>query len=95
MAFSVDATLKGYEVRGVTSGVSKAGRPWRSIRVESPDGRTAELSCSDSNMFPNVDSLVKAEVCNFDVRCVAGRERSYIVLLAVPVHVSGAGEVDY
>ena len=95
MAFLINATMMAYEVRAVNSGVSKAGKPWRSIRVESLEGDTAEISCSDASLFASVDSLKKTDVCNFDVRAVAGRERSYIVLVAPPLLVNGAGEVDY
>lgn len=88
MAFLIDATMKGYECRGVESGVSKKGNPFRSIRVESQDGRTAEISCTNSTLFGAVDGLRKASVYNFDVRAVAGRERSYLSLLAAPTIVS-------
>lgn len=87
MAFSIDCTMKGYEVRGVESGVSKKGKAYRSIRVESPQGRTAEISSSDAELFGYIDILKKAQVCNFDVRAVAGRERSYIILQRPPVIV--------
>lgn len=90
MAFLIDATLKGYEVRGVSSGVSKKGNEFRSIRVESQDGRTAEISCTNPQLYAIVDSLTKATICNFDVRAVAGRERSYITLLREPVIVEAA-----
>lgn len=95
MAFLVDATLKGYECRGVSSGTSRKGNPYRSIRIESQDGRTAEISCTDSALFPAVDGLRKAGVYNFDVRAVAGRERSYLSLLAAPVLVSDGAELGY
>lgn len=88
MAFLIDCVMYGYEVRGVTSGTSKKGNAFRSIRVESQDGRTAEISCTDSQLFAGVDALKKAENYDFTVRAVAGRERSYLSLLAVPT-VSG------
>lgn len=93
MAFLIDATMKGYECRGVGSGTSKRGNAFRTIRVESQDGRTAELSCTDSDLFGVVDNLRKGATYNFDVRAVAGRERSYLSLLAAPVLVSD--EIGY
>lgn len=95
MAFLIDATMKGYECRGVRSDTSKRGNPFRAIRVESQDGRTAEISCTDPTLFGAVDALRKASVYNFDVRAVAGKERSYLSLLAAPLLVSGSDEVDY
>lgn len=92
MAFLIDATMKGYECRGVTTGTSRKGNAFKSIRVESPDGRTAEISCTDATLFGAVDGLRKASVYNFDVRAVAGRERSYLSLLAAPLLVSDGVE---
>lgn len=90
MAFLIDATMKGYECRGISTGTSKRGNTFKTIRVESPDGRTAEISCTDANLFGAVDSLRRAAVYNFDVRAVAGRERSYLQLLAAPLLVDDA-----
>lgn len=85
MSFLVDAVLVGYEVRGVDRGTSKKGTEWRSIRVEdAAAGRTAEISCTDSALFPYVDNLSKGDICTFEVRAVAGRERSYLTLLKLP-----------
>lgn len=92
MAFLIDATMKAYEVRGVSSGTSKKGNQFYSIRLESPDGRTCELSVTDSALFPAVEKLHKADICNFDVRAVSGRERSYISLLAEPVLVQSSSD---
>lgn len=94
MAFLIDCTLKGYEVRGVTTGTSKKGNVFKSIRVESQDGRNAEISCTNESLFASVDTLKKTNVCNFDVRAVSGREYSYITLLREPVVVVSDG-VDY
>lgn len=86
MAFLVEARMEGYEVRGVDSGTSKANKPWRSVRVESGDGRSgAEISTSDANMFAAVDALQKGDIADFMVRLVSGKERSYIVLIQPPV----------
>ena len=88
MAFLVQCILPGYEVRAVTRGVSKKGNEFRSIRVESPDGdSTCEISCTRSELFPQVDGLRKAMVCNFNCVAVSGRERSYISLVDSPVIV--------
>lgn len=85
MAFSVECFMFGYEFRGVSAGTSKAGKAYRAIRVESPDGRTAEISCTDPVFFAAIDMLQKGSIYDFHVRCVAGRERSYIILLSAPV----------
>ena len=95
MAFLIDATMLAYECRGVTTGTSKKGNVFKSIRVESQDGRTAEISCTDPELFAAVDGLRKASVYNFVVRAVAGRERSYISLLAAPLLVADSSEVVY
>lgn len=84
MAFLIDCYMRGYEVRGVSRGTSRKGNEFRSIRVESEDGRTAEISCTSPEFFEAVDSLKKADICDFYVRAVAGRERSYLSLLALP-----------
>lgn len=95
MSFLIDATMKGYECRGVETGTSKKGNTFKTIRVESQSGRTAEISCTDSNLFGACDALRKASVYNFDVRAVAGRERSYLMLVGAPVLVTDSSEVDY
>lgn len=95
MAFLIDCTMKAYECRGVTTGTSKKGNTFKSIRVESLDGRTAEISCTDSSLFGAVDSLRKASVYNFDVRAVAGRERSYLSLLSAPLLVSDSDGIGF
>ena len=88
MAFLMDATITDYEVRGVTSGTSQKGNAFRSIRLESMEGRTLEISCTDSNLFADVDRLHKGDMISCMVRAVAGRERSYVSLLSSPT-VSG------
>ena len=95
MAFLVDATLKGYECRGVASGTSKKGNQFYSIRLESPDGRTCEVSCTDSGLFGAVQMMRKTSVYNLDCRMVSGRERSYISLLRAPVRVSDGDSIPY
>lgn len=92
MAFLVDATMKAYEVRSVVRGTSRKGNEYMSMRVESVDGRTAEISVTGAELFPVVESLSKGDICNFDVRAVAGKERSYIQLIGVPVRVANAYE---
>lgn len=88
MAFLLDATITDYEVRGVTSGTSKAGNAFRSVRLESMEGRTLEVSCTDATLFGDVDKLHKGDMVTCMVRCVAGKERSYVSLLTAP-KVSG------
>lgn len=85
MAFNIDCQMIGYEVRGVDSGVSKAGKPWRSIRLESlSNGRTCEVSSTDGELFGYIDGLNRGDVVALSVRAVAGRERSYLILLEAP-----------
>lgn len=95
MAFLIDCKMMAYECRGVETGTSKRGNVFKTIRVESPTGRTAEISCTDSDLFPSVDRLQKAGIYNFDVRAVAGRERSYLQLLHEPMPVSTQDEIGY
>lgn len=95
MAFLVTAKLMAHEFRGLTTGTSKKGTVFKTIRLEAPDGQPCEVSCTDKDFFHVLDNLRKGDVCNWDVRCVAGRDRSYIVLVAPPMVVSGAGEVEF
>lgn len=85
MAFNIDCQMIGYEVRGVDSGVSKKGVPWRSIRLESvSSGRTCEVSSTDGALFGIIDGLTRGDVVALSVRAVAGRERSYLILTEAP-----------
>lgn len=88
--FNIEATMKGYKVLGVRTGTSKAGKTFKSIDVYR-DGKTAEISCSDPELFYSVDMLGEMDVANFDVRAVSGRERSYITLVGAPVIVQQFG----
>lgn len=83
MAFLIDCTVRNAEVRRIENGTSKKGNPFRSIRFESSDGRTFEVSCTNSALFGAVDTLAKTDVVDLDLRAVAGRERSYLSLLDV------------
>ena len=94
MAFSLDARLIGYEVRGVSQGTSKKGNEFLTLRVESPDGKSNEISVTNSGLFGAVRQLRKGDVCNLDVAAVAGPQRSFVMLTAAPVLVP-ADEVDY
>lgn len=94
MAFNIDCRLIGYEVRGVGTGTSRAGNPFRTVRIESPDGsKTNEISVTKPELFASVDQLRKGFVCNFDVAAVAGPKRSFLILTTAPVVVSD--EVQY
>lgn len=84
MAFLMDAIISDYEVRGVDSGISKKGNTFKSLRLESMAGRTLEVSCTDSNLFADVDKLQKGDLISCSVRAVAGKDRSYVTLLAAP-----------
>lgn len=95
MAFLIDATMKGYEFRGCTTGTSRKGNTFKSIRVESQEGRTAEISCTNPELFASVDAMRKASIYNFDVRAVSSTDRSYITLLKAPVLVTDYSEIDY
>lgn len=84
MSFIMDAIINDYEVRGVTTGVSKKGNTFKSLRLESMDGRNLDVSCTDSQLFTDVDKLSKGDMISCTVRAVAGKERSYVSLLSVP-----------
>lgn len=90
MAFLIMATMKGYRVLDVKSGTSKKGTAWRSVSLFR-DGVTAEVSTSDASLFGAVDALHEMDVINVDVRAVAGKERSYVVMASAPVVVEYAG----
>lgn len=90
MAFLIVATMKGYRVLGKKSGTSNKGKAWRSVTLFR-DGVTAEVSTSDASLFGSIDSLHEMDVINVDVRAVAGKERSYVVMASDPVVVEYAG----
>lgn len=88
MAFLADASIEDYEVRGVDTGTSKKGNTFKSLRLESMQGRTLEVSCTDPVLFADVDKLRKGDMVSCMCRFVAGKERSYVSLLSSPI-VSG------
>lgn len=85
MAFLIDAVIDDYEVRGVTTGTSKKGNTFKAIKLESKDGRSCEVSCTDDALFSFVDSLSKGDVITCKVRAVSAQKYSYISLLSAPV----------
>lgn len=95
MAFLLDCFIENYEVRGVQTGTSKKGNTYKSIKVESPEGNSAEISCTDEKLFYDVDQLHKGDIISCNVMAVSGRERSYISLRSMPIVKGNAytGEV--
>lgn len=93
MAFLIDATMKGYKVLGVQTGTSKKGKVFKAVTLFR-DGRTAEVTVTNPELFDAVDHLHEMDVVNLDVRAVAGREHSYLSLLAAPLLVVGSDEID-
>lgn len=85
MAFLIECSLSNYEVRGVDSGTSKKGNPFRSLRIESQSGRTAEISVTKPEFFADVDRLKKGDLISCEVMAVAGKDRSYLSMLNSPV----------
>ena len=90
MAFLLDCSLEDYEVRVVNSGTSKKGNPYRSIKMESKDGNSIDVSVTDDAYFYDVDKLSKGDVVSCKVMAVAGRDRSYISLRSAPVVTGNA-----
>jgi hypothetical protein len=90
MAFNLPVRLVGYEVRAVREGVSKAGKPYKVIKVEDQDGYDCELSCSDASLFGAIETLRKGQIINADVRAVSGKDSSYVKLTAAPQLVTNA-----
>lgn len=88
MAFLLQAKINDYEVRGHSSGTSKKGKEYMTLRIESQDGYTVELSCTDEDIFPDIKALKRGDIISCDVTAVSGKDRSYITLRSVPV-VSG------
>lgn len=88
MAFDVNCTLKGYEVRAVRSGVSRrTGQPWMQLVLE--DSETAEqLTASvPKDMHSDVGALGlrKGDVLNVCVRLNASDDgNNFVQLRAVP-----------
>lgn len=93
MSFLVVAMLQGYEVRACESRTSKKGVPFVAVKLEGPDGVDVEVSTSDAGMIPDVSRLTKGDIVNWQVRAVAGKDRSYIVAHDVPVILGNAYKV--
>lgn len=94
MAYLLKATISDYEVRGHTRGTSKKGKDYVSLRLESQDGYSVEVSCTDDTLFPDVEALKRGDIITCDVMAVSGKERSYVSLRSVPVvqgNAYGAG----
>lgn len=90
MAFILNASIKDYEVRGTESGTSKKGNDYMSLRVESKDGFSLQISVTDSSLFPDVKALRRGDIISCDVMAVSGKERSYVSLRSVPVVLGNA-----
>ena len=90
MAFMIDATMKGYKVLGVKTGTSKKGNTFKSLSLFR-DGRTAEVSVTDPQLFGAVDALSELDVVNVDVRAVSGKDRSWISLHADAMQIMRHG----
>lgn len=95
MAFAIKALMQEYEFRGLNTATSKKGKVFKTLRVESEDGRTAEVSCSDETLFSSCDALVKGSKYDFPVIVVSTAphgdvpSRSYIVLESAPLTALG------
>lgn len=89
MAFKLKATLKGYRVLDVRQGTSKAGKLWMGLNLYGDDA-TLECSTTDETLFAGIRALNPMDVINVDVRAIAGKERSYVVLLSDPQLVESA-----
>lgn len=90
MAFNVLCKLENYEARNHAPRTTKNGKPFRVLRVESPDASyTAELTVWDEDMFPIVDALSKGDVCDFYCRASAGSDYSGLTLLDLTNHGNG------
>lgn len=94
MAFNIDAKMLGYEVRGVESSTNKQGKPYVLVRLESPEGRTCEVTSSDAGIMPSLLALRKTQVVNLFVRAISSAKYSFITVIREPELVSDA-EVAY
>lgn len=96
MAFSIKATMKGYEVRGVSTKTSKSGNPFRLMRLEDQEGYTTEVSCTRPELFGSVDALRKGNVINVDVLAVSNQKMNFVSITDAPVLVvADASEMGY
>lgn len=85
MAFLLECIIDDYEVRGVSTGKSNKGTVFKSINLESHDGKSCEISCTDSDLFSSVDKLVKGDIITCRVRAVSSKKYSYVSLISAPV----------
>lgn len=90
MAFVVNCAIGPVEVRAVQSGTSKKGNPFRSIKLDDGSAYTLDVSCTDAQLFAEVDKLAKGDLVMLPARCVATKERSYIMLTGSPVVTGSA-----
>lgn len=93
MAFNIDCKMLGYEVRGVESATNKQGKPYVLVRLESPEGRTCEVTSSDAELMPSLLLLRKAQVVNLWVRAISSAKYSFITVTRAPELVADDGEV--
>lgn len=102
MAFSFPALMVGVEFRGCTTKTSKKGKVFKTVRVESPEGRTAEISVTNEQYFPECDALVKGSV--YDIPCyfvaMAPRDgqtwaNSYISMNGAPMNHVGSADASW
>lgn len=85
MSFLLECVIDDYEVRGVSTGKSNRGNVFKAINLESQDGKSCEISCTDIDLFTAVDKLVKGDIITCRVRAVSSKKYSYISLISAPV----------
>ena len=96
MAINCTAKMENYEVRRVDVRRTKSDKPFRIIRVESPDAQyVAELTVWDDELFAKVDTANKGDVCDFWCRFSAGSDYQGITLVDMYNHGQDTVAVDY
>ena len=90
MAYSVNCAIGPVEVRSVERGVSKKGNEYRSLKLDDGSAYILDVSCTDSSLFSDLDSLGKGDLVMLKARCVATKDRSFISLVAAPVVTGSA-----
>ena len=79
MAFNVTGLMPNCEIRRVLYGTrQKDGSPYRILKCEDTNGDAFELTCNDKNLFDDVDSLHKGDVCDLPCAFIASKDYSFI-----------------
>lgn len=86
MAYRINATANAFEFRGLEMRQSKkTDKTFLLMHFEDSDGHSNDVSCSDSSLFNDCNSLKKGDICDLPLCFVATSDYSFVNLVAPPV----------